>query len=38
MDRADWLGMGVFRSSSVVVIRACSIVWRYLGSRSGPRK
>lgn len=32
MDRADWLGVGIFCSwFSIVVIRAWSIVWRYLG-------
>jgi hypothetical protein len=32
MDRADWLGIGIFRSwSAVVVNRMWSIVWRYMG-------
>jgi hypothetical protein len=32
MDRADWLGIGIFCSwFSIVVIRAWSIAWRYLG-------
>lgn len=31
-DRADWLGLGIFCSwFSIVVIRAWSISWRYLG-------
>lgn len=32
MDRADWLGIGIFCSwFSIVIIRAWSIIWRYLG-------